>query len=79
MPINYDLQKIQAIEFNDQIRKANYSFELINNKLRIFPLPTKDYTLYFKYLLNGLSNRARIESTIFLCPGAVKSYSTLVY
>ena len=39
MPINYDLQKIQAIEFNDQIRKANYSFELINNKLRIFPIP----------------------------------------
>ena len=42
MPINYDLQKVQAIEFNDQIRKANYSFELINNKLRIFPIPTKN-------------------------------------
>ena len=32
MPINYDLQKIQAIEFNDQIRKSQFSFELINNK-----------------------------------------------
>ena len=41
MPINYDLAKIQAIDFNDQIRKSNYSFELINNKIRIFPIPTK--------------------------------------
>lgn len=39
MPINYDLQKLQAIEFNDQIRKSQFSFELINNKLRIFPIP----------------------------------------
>jgi hypothetical protein len=39
MPISYDLQKIQAIEFNDQIRKSNYSFEIKNNKLKIFPIP----------------------------------------
>jgi hypothetical protein len=42
MPINYDLQKIQAIEFNDQIRKSQYSFELVNNRLRLFPIPTVD-------------------------------------
>ncbi len=40
MPMNYDMQKIQAIEFNDQIRKSQYSFELINNNLRIFPIPS---------------------------------------
>ena len=28
MPISYDIGKIQAIEFNDQIRKSNYSFEI---------------------------------------------------
>jgi hypothetical protein len=39
MPINYDLQKIQAIEFNDQIRRSQYSFELIHNNLKIFPIP----------------------------------------
>ena len=32
MPMNYDLLKIQAIELNDQIRKSQYSFELINNQ-----------------------------------------------
>lgn len=39
MPISYDLQKLQAIDFNDQIRKSNYSFEIRNNKLKIFPIP----------------------------------------
>ena len=36
-PIYADLLRVQAIEFNDQIRKSAYSFELINNNLRIFP------------------------------------------
>ena len=51
MPINYDLQKIQAIEFNDQIRKSQYSFELINNNLRIFPIPGSFQTkLWIQYI-----------------------------
>jgi len=39
MPISFDVLKIQAIELNDQIRKAAFSFELINNKLKVFPIP----------------------------------------
>ena len=51
MPMNYDLQKIQAIEFNDQIRKSQYSFELINNNLRIFPIPGGGVTkLWIQYI-----------------------------
>jgi hypothetical protein len=46
-----DLLKIQAIEFNDQIRKSAYSFELVNNKLRIFPNPVDSYKLHFRYLV----------------------------
>ena len=50
MPINFDVQKIQAIEFNDQIRKSAYSFNLVNNKLKIFPIPTRDQNLFFEYV-----------------------------
>jgi len=54
MPINYDLQVIQTIEFNDMIRRANYSFEMHNNKLRIFPIPDGSVPkLYFQYILNS--------------------------
>jgi len=51
MPMYADLLKVQAIEFNDQIRKSAYSFELRNNKLRIFPNPTSTYTLHFDYIV----------------------------
>jgi len=63
MPVYADLLKIQAIEFNDQIRKSAYSFELVNNKLRIFPNPTSSYKLKFTYLLkDDRSNTAQGKS-----------------
>lgn len=49
MPISFDVQKLQAIELNDQIRKSAYTFELINNQLRIFPIPREDRDLFFQY------------------------------
>jgi hypothetical protein len=53
MPIYADLLRIQAIEFNDQIRKSAFSFELRNNKLRIFPRPTSNYKLHFEYIIKS--------------------------
>jgi hypothetical protein len=50
MPVYFDVLKIQAIEFNDQIRKSGYGFELINNKLRIFPIPTFGRKMFFTYI-----------------------------
>ena len=49
MPASYDILKTQAIEFNDQIRKSTYTFELINNQLKIFPVPTVAGKLLFEY------------------------------
>jgi len=50
MPIFEDLLRVQAIEMNDSIRKSAYSFTLVNNKLRIFPDPEEDKTIYFDYI-----------------------------
>ena len=49
-PIYADLLRIQAIEFNDQIRKSAYSFEIRNNQLRIFPIPTESGSLFIEYV-----------------------------
>jgi hypothetical protein len=49
MPASYDMLKVQAIEFNDQIRRSAYSFEVINNKLKLFPIPTRSGAIYFEY------------------------------
>ena len=39
MPLNYDMQVIQSIEMNQMVRMSNYSFEIHNNVIRIFPIP----------------------------------------
>jgi len=51
MPLYADLLRMQAIELNDTIRKSNYSFELRNNKLNLFPIPTAPYKLWFEYIV----------------------------
>jgi hypothetical protein len=53
MPIYADILRIQAIEFNDQMRKSAHTFELRNNKIRIFPKPTSTYKLWFEYVLKS--------------------------
>jgi hypothetical protein len=49
MPTSYDVQLMQAIEFNDQIRKSGYSFEIINNDLKLFPVPGGSAPMFFEY------------------------------
>jgi len=62
MPLSYDMQKFQMIEFNDQIRKSQYSFELVNNMLRIFPIPNGGVdTLRFEYILLSDRNQPYVE------------------
>jgi hypothetical protein len=51
MPMYADLLRIQAIEFNDLMRKSSYSFELINNEMRIFPRPVRDFKLWIEYIV----------------------------
>jgi acylphosphatase len=53
-PIFEDLERVQAIEFNDMVRKSAYSFEILgNNKLRIFPIPTETLKLYIEYIVES--------------------------
>jgi hypothetical protein len=51
MPASYDVLKTQAIEFNDQIRKSTYSFEIHNNILTLFPVPARAGKLKVQYYI----------------------------
>ena len=77
MPISFDMQKIQSIEFNDTIRRSQYSFELINNKLRIFPIPINDHKLFFQYI--KLSERNNPISSSPTGSGNVTNVSNVPY
>jgi len=60
-PISHDITRMQTIETSDKVRKSNYSFELVNNKVRIFPRP-KDADagdkVWFEYQI-----RSEVKST----------------
>lgn len=49
MPASFDMLKVQAIEFNDQIRRSGYSFEIVNNHLKLFPVPKNTGKIWFEY------------------------------
>ena len=64
MPMYFDILKIQAIELNDSIRKSAYHFELNSGKfLKLFPIPTSNYKLWFEYTLADSSVTAANEET----------------
>jgi hypothetical protein len=48
VPTSLTVQTAQAIEIQNTVAGPNYSFEIINNKLRIFPMP--DYGNIYSYL-----------------------------
>ena len=39
MPVHADLLRLQAIEFNDQVRKSHYTFELHGDDIKFWPVP----------------------------------------
>ena len=75
MPLSFDLQKLQAIEMNDMVRKSNYSFELINNQLKIFPIPTENGKLYFEYI----KTQDRYSSSFNNSYGGITNVSNVPY
>lgn len=51
LPIYDILLRQQQVEFSDMVRKSTYSFEIQNNKIRIFPRPTSDFKMWFQYFV----------------------------
>jgi len=71
-PTSLLVQTTQAVEMQNQISLPDFTFELINNKLRIFPIPTQDGDrIWFQYL----SIEERLNSVIGNAPGAVTNAS----
>ena len=76
MPLNYDLQTIQAIELNDQVRRSNHSFEIHNNKLRIFPIPDSGSgKIFFEYI----NRDDRVSGSVANHPDRVSNVSNTPY
>jgi hypothetical protein len=78
MPIYEDMLRIQAIEFNDQFRKSAHTFNIVNNKLQIFPIPsstTRMTRLFFDYMVREEFTQNSVKVT----PNVVSDYSDIKY
>jgi len=75
MPIYEDMLRIQQIEFNDQFRKSAHTFNIVNNKIQIFPKPTSEYKLWFEYMVK----KEFRENTTVIQDGVVSDYSNIGY
>ena len=64
MPMYFDVLKLQAIELNDAIRKSAYHFDVEDNRyLKLFPIPTSNYTLHYEYVLKSVANNPVKDTT----------------
>ncbi len=76
-PIFEDLLRGQGIQFNDMVRKSAYSFNIMNNKITIFPIPTSGFNLYFDYVVkNEKDNSVMAEGDPY---ANISDYSNIPY
>ena len=76
VPTSLTMQALQAIEINNTVNLANYTFEIINNKLRIFPIP--GFGQAYAYLsFEYIKDEDRINSAVTQAPTKVTNESNV--
>lgn len=88
MPMHADLLRIQAIEFNDMIRKSHFSFDIHGDDIRIYPVPGTQGTtatpfygkVWFEYLFEEQKNQeALLFGNTAVLNGVVSDASNIPY
>ena len=49
LPIWEDVLRAQQLEQSHRIRRSNYSYNIVNNVLKVYPVPTRDARMHFTY------------------------------
>jgi hypothetical protein len=83
-PIYWDIQRIQEIEMSNIVRRSAYSFEIVNNKLKIFPRPEINSTLWIRYskkseMSNPILNSPYSSSANLVANPSQVPYGTITY
>ena len=80
MPMFEDLLRIQAIEFNDQFRKSAFTFNIVNGKIRVFPMPTsQNVNLYGKLYFDYYVKDDFTENSTTVTADVISDYSDTPY
>jgi len=80
MPMFEDILRIQAIEFNDQFRKSAFTFNIVNGKIRVFPMPTSsNVNLYGKLYFDYYVKDEFTENSTLVTSNVISDYSDIPY
>jgi len=80
MPMFEDMLRIQAIEFNDQFRKSAFTFNIVNGKIRVFPMPTsQNVNLYGKLYFDYFVKDDFTNNSTTVTPNVISDYSDIPY
>lgn len=88
MPLHADLLRLQAIEFNDQIRKSHFSFDIHGDDIRIYPVPGTQGSaatpyfgkVWFEFLFEEQKNQdALLFGNTAIANGVVSDASNIPY
>ena len=80
MPMFEDILRIQAIEFNDQFRKSAFTFNIVNGKIRVFPVPTsQNVNLYGKLYFDYYVKDEFTENSTLVTSNVISDYSDVPY
>ena len=78
MPVAYDAAVVQGIELSNTIRLSAYTFNIVNNKIKVFPIPSdqdvRDGFLFFEYI----KNEERLTNGL-ITPGGITNPSNAPY
>jgi len=77
-PVFDTMLRTQAVEFGDMVYKSAFTFEIINNKLRLFPRPTTEFPLWFEYTVRQERLGAPPSASGFTS-GAISDYHNVPY
>lgn len=58
LPVWEDVLRGSQMELNQNVRRSNYSYAIINNVVSIYPVPTTEATIFFSYFLVGSTGSA---------------------
>ena len=76
MPVYADVLRLQGIEFNDQIRKSAFSFQILNDRIKIFPIP--DGSLFTKIWFDYIKKADR-SNPLKGNTGTISDFSNVPY
>jgi hypothetical protein len=79
-PVYWDIQRIQEIEMSNTVRRSAFTFEIVNNKLKIFPKPEIDNAVvWIEYSKKSDSSNIILNSPYGANTGLVTNPSKAPY